>query len=599
MRKAVLALVLPLILMDCTSRREKIPLPPADPAPKKLVIYQLLPRLFGNTQAANKPWGTLEENGVGKFRDFTPRAFSAIKELGVTHMWYTGVIEHASLNGYPSAGVEPDAPEIVKGRAGSPFTIRDYYDVDPDLATDVPTRMREFESLVQRTHDAGLGVIIDFVPNHVARRYHSDAKPEGVVDLGANDDQRQSFLPSNNFYYLPGKSFIAPPEHVKRMKALFPDRVGTFQETPAKVTSDDRFTAAPPADSWFEAVKLNYGVDYADGGKKHMDPVPDTWVKMKDILIYWTQKGVDGFRCDMAEMVPVEFWKWAIPHVKAINPEVLFIAEIYTPARYQVYLEDGRFDYLYDKVQLYDTLRLLVNGKASARAVAGIRESQGGMHHRLLHFMENHDEQRIASPFFAGDAFKGLPAMLVSATIDAGPVMIYFGQEVGEPGAGEEGFSPRDGRTSYFDYWGVPEHQKWMNGGLFDGGQLSADQQRLRAAYQAILHSARDERAIREGNYCDLTQRLVGLKASSDRVVTFARFTDEECILVVAGFNARPETVALELPATLAEAWAIGPGQNIDFRDLLGDSTTVVLSRDKSFTVSIPPYGIRMFKGIK
>lgn len=571
-------------------------MPAMTPADSKLVIYQVMTRLFGNTNTTNKPYGTSQENGVGKFNHFTPGALSAIRDLGVTHIWYTGVIEHASLSGYPAAGIEADAPEVVKGRAGSPFAIRDYYDVDPDLAMDVAKRMHEFESLVSRTHEAGMKVIIDFVPNHVARRYRSDAKPEGVVDLGAGDDETKPFLASNNFYYLPGKSFSAPAEHLRKMKVLFPDQTGTYQENPAKVTGDDKFSPAPPLDSWFETVKLNYGIDFADGGKRYFDPIPDTWIKMKDILLYWAQKGVDGFRCDMAEKVPIEFWKWAIPYVKAVNPEVLFIAEIYNPDRYRAYVEEGRFDYLYDKVQLYDTLRLMVNGKALAGEIGSIYQSQEGMHQRLLRFMENHDEQRIASPFFAGDAFKGLPAMLVSATIDAGPVMIYFGQEVGEPGAGEEGFSDRDGRTSFFDYWGVPEHQKWMNGGAFDGGLLSEDQRRLRATYKNMLLAVRNERSIRGGEFYDLTRHLVGLKASSDRIVTYARFTEDERILVVAGFNTRTETVSLQLPDALADIWQLKPGQTNTFEDLLGDTARVALSRDKIFNLSLPPYGMKMLK---
>ncbi|MBL7852124.1 MAG: alpha-amylase, partial [Cyclobacteriaceae bacterium] len=320
MRSPAALLVVFTLLTACSPSREKIPpVPEIKPDSSKLIIYQVMTRLFGNNITTNKPFGTIQENGVGKFNHFTPRALSGIKEMGVTHVWYTGVIEHASLTDYPEAGISADAPEVVKGRAGSPYAIRDYYDVDPDLAIDVSRRMEEFESLVQRTHDAGLGVIIDFVPNHVARYYHSDARPEGVKDLGEGDDLSKGFLPSNNFYYLPGQSFRAPQDHVKRVKGVFPQMALVFEETPAKATGDDLFVAAPPSGSWFETVKLNYGVDYQDGKKTYFDPIPDTWVKMKDILVYWAHKEVDGFRCDMAEKVPVEFWNWAIPQVKAIN----------------------------------------------------------------------------------------------------------------------------------------------------------------------------------------------------------------------------------------------------------------------------------------
>jgi glycosidase len=565
------------------------------PASAKLVIYQVMTRLFGNKVSLNKPYGTLQENGVGKFSHFTPKALSGIKELGVTHIWYTGVIEHASLTAYPEAGIAADVPEVVKGRAGSPYTIRDYYDVDPDLAVNVSKRMQEFEDLVQRTHDAGLGVIIDFIPNHVARRYRSDARPDGVSDLGTGDDTTKSFLPSNNFYYLPGQSFRAPQEHVKRMKVVFPDLTESFDETPAKATGDDKFLATPPFDSWFEAAKLNYGVDYQGGKKSYFDPVPDTWVKMKDILVYWAQKKVDGFRCDMAEMVPVEFWNWAIPQVKAVNPDILFIAEIYKPSLYKDYIDRGRFDFLYDKVQLYDTLRLLVNGRAAAHDIGEIYKSQEGLHDRLLHFLENHDEQRIASPYFAGDPLKALPAMLLSATIDSGPIMIYFGQEVGEPGEDEEGFGPRDGRTTIYDYWGVPEHQKWMNLGAFDGGLLSSDQKELRAAYQVMLQAVRNEPAIREGAFADLTAYQLSMRTTSDRIVSFARFTASERVIVIAGFNQRTESVRLELPPELADSWQIKRGVPVDFIDLLGDTARFQL-RETGFNITLPPYGMKMLK---
>lgn len=566
------------------------------PASSKLVIYQVMTRLFGNKDTMNKAYGTIQENGIGKFSDFTPNAFSGIKELGVTHIWYTGIIEHASVTAYPEAGIAADAPEVVKGRAGSPYTIRDYYDVNPDLAIDVNQRMQEFEALVQRTHDAGLGVIIDFVPNHVARRYRSDASPDGVSDLGSGDDTTKAFLASNNFYYLPGQSFRTPQEHQKRMKAVFPDLAGTFKETPAKATGDNKFTAAPPLDSWFESAKLNYGVDYQGSMKTYFDPVPDTWVKMKDILVYWARKKVDGFRCDMAEMVPVEFWNWAIPQVKAVNPEILFIAEIYKPSLYKDYIERGRFDFLYDKVQLYDTLRLLVNGRAGAHEIGEIYNSQEGLHDRLLHFLENHDEQRIASPYFAGDPFKGLPAMLVSATIDAGPVMIYFGQEVGEPGEGEEGFGPRDGRTTIYDYWGVPEHQKWMNLGAFDGGLLSDNQKKLRANYQRLLQTVRNEPAIREGAFADLTAHQLSLRTTRDRIVSFARYTDSERVIVIAGFNPSAESVRLQLPPELADRWKVKPGVPVDFVDLLGDTTRFRYTRENGFTIALPAYGMKMLK---
>ena len=179
-------------------------------ASDKLIIYQLLPRLFGNTNTTNRVWGTLADNGSGTFADINDAALESIKTLGATHIWYTGVLEHATMTDYSAQGITPDDPAVVKGRAGSPYAIKDYYDVVPDFAESVPDRMAEFEALVARTHAHGLKVIIDIVPNHVARQYQSDAKPAGVPDLGEDDDVRQAFSTQNNFYYLPGTAFVPP-----------------------------------------------------------------------------------------------------------------------------------------------------------------------------------------------------------------------------------------------------------------------------------------------------------------------------------------------------------------------------------------------------
>jgi glycosidase len=471
-------------MIGCTQQKEKIPpVPDMQQASNKMVVYQMMTRLFGNKVTLNKPYGTLEENGVGKFNDINDTALKSLKELGITHVWYTGVLEHGVLTDYTRYGIPLDDADVVKGRAGSPYAIKDYYDVNPDLAVDVRNRMKEFEQLIDRTHARNLKVLIDFVPNHVARAYKSDAKPKGVKDLGEDDDTSVKFKVSNNFYYLPGESFQVPREYNSLgPDNTFPTKDGKYEETPAKISGNGSLTSSPGMFDWFETVKLNYGVDIQGGNRTWFDPVPDTWIKMKDILVYWAGKRVDGFRCDMAEMVPVEFWNWAIPQVKAVNPEIIFIAEIYNPAQYRNYIQTGRFDFLYDKVQLYDTLRDLIGGRKSTLDIGAIQKSLDGINASMLHFMENHDEQRITSSYFAVNPWKAVPAMVISATIDQGAVMIYFGQEVGESALGEAGYQNLEskGVTTKMDYWGVPEHQKWLNDGKFDGGLLSDDQKKLR-----------------------------------------------------------------------------------------------------------------------
>lgn len=563
---------------------------------RKMIVYQAMTRLFGNKETTNKSYGTIEENGVGKMADFTTEALQGIKQLGVTHVWYTGIIEHALLTDYSAFGIPLDDADVVKGRAGSPYAIKDYYDVNPDLALDVNSRITEFEQLVTRTHAAELKVIIDFVPNHVARAYRSDAKPAGVKDLGEGDDVSVSFKASNNFYYLPGEEFKPPVRYNPLAQNSVPSEDKKFTEIPAKVTGNDQFTATPGINEWFETIKLNYGVDIQNGRKNYFDPIPSTWEKMKDILVYWANKNVDGFRCDMAEMVPVEFWQWAIPQVKAVNPNIIFIAEIYNPAQYRNYIQTGHFDFLYDKVQLYDTLRLLVNGKSKTSDIDSIQQSLQDINHKMLHFLENHDEQRFASKFFAGDYWKAVPAMVISATIDKGPMMIYFGQEVGEPGLGAEGFEGDDGRTTHFDYWGVPEHQKWMNGGKFDGGGLSDDQKALRQFYGDILTFASTNPAITEGSYFDLTNFNQGLGNIDSKVHVFARTAGEERLVILSSFYEKPLRVKIQLSDEVKQAFGWNSDNVYVGRDLLRSGSDIGLDNIGTFEVDLPAFASYIFK---
>ncbi len=536
---------------------------------RKLVIYQIFTRLFGNTNTTNAVYGTIEENGIGKFNDINEQALQKFKEMGITHVWYTGVIEHAVLNDYRAYDIPLDDADVVKGRAGSPYAIKDYYDVNPDLAVNVPQRMQEFEALVQRTHDQGLKVIIDFVPNHVARYYHSDAKPKGVKDFGSDDNTHKAFDPHNNFYYIVGEAFQVPAEYVPLGDHPFPSKDGKFDEFPAKATGNDQFTASPQIYDWFETAKLNYGIDYLHDRKTHFFPIPDTWQKMYDILLYWAGKKVDGFRCDMAEMVPVEFWHWVIPKVKEQYPDLVFIAEIYNPEQYRNYIDTGRFDFLYDKVQMYDTLRAVIEGHGTLMHVPDIWQFLRGKNHNMLRFLENHDEQRIASRFFAGEAHKAKPGMVVSALMHTGPIMVYFGQEVGEPALGESGFSGDDGRTTIFDYWGVPEHQKWLNHGQYDGGGLSESQKELRQFYSQLL-TVCHEPAIQEGYLYDLNPHNRSFTPGySDKMYAFLRFTDQQQLLIVTNFDAENGCFfKLKIPKTAIEAMQLSEELGYTLQDI-------------------------------
>ncbi|MBC6991850.1 alpha-amylase family glycosyl hydrolase [Hymenobacter sp. BT491] len=564
------------------------------PQDNKLIIYQLMTRLFGNKATTNKHYGTLAENGVGKFNDITDTALLAIKKLGASHVWFTGVIEHATMTDYTKHGIALDDADVVKGRAGSPYAIKDYYDVAPDLAVNVPNRMAEFEALVKRTHSHGLKVIIDFIPNHVARTYKSDAKPAGVVDLGEKDDKTKAFAPNNNFYYLPGQAFVVPKEYNPLGPGTGPREDHKFQEMPAKATGNDVFSATPSVNDWFETIKLNYGVDYQNNRQLHITPVPDTWKKMRDILVFWANKNVDGFRCDMAEMVPVEFWTWVIPEVKKVKPDLIFLGEAYNPKEYKRYLTEGKFDFLYDKVGLYDGLRRLMHGEGNTDDITKVWSQESrGFGSRMLRFLENHDEQRIASKDFAGDPRAAIPAMTVSATLGSGPVMLYFGQEVGEPAHGSEGFSSEDGRTTIFDYWGVPEHQKWMNGGKFDGGRLSAEQKQLRDFYSRLLNLTATSDAIRRGRFYELQDaNNLGQQYDQRHVYSYLRFTDKQKLLIVANFSRdKTSKPTLVISKEAMQAAGLNPDKVYTYTDLLNNAPAT-----QGLTMTLAPQSAYVFE---
>ena len=556
----------------------------------KMVIYQVFPRWFGNLRPSPVMNGSLAENGVGKFSAFTPLALSKIKELGVTHVWYTGVIEHATKTDYTMFGIRKDHSAVVKGKAGSPYAIKDYYDIDPDLADNIQNRMSEFEDLVKRTHEAGMKVIIDFVPNHVARQYFSDAREPFVEDLGQTDNVSKAFDVNNNFYYLPGQTLTL---------RFDPQREEDFaySEFPAKVTGNNHFDAYPSQNDWYETVKLNYGVDYMHGGACHFNTIPNTWEKMLEILLFWADKGVDGFRCDMAEMVPVEFWNWVIPQVKKVR-DVIFIAEVYNPDEYRNYIYTGHFDYLYDKVGLYDTVRAVMCGQAPASNISHCWQSLEGIQKNMLNFLENHDEQRVASDFFAGDARPGIPGMIVSAAMNTNPVMIYSGQELGERGMDAEGFSGRDGRTTIFDYWSVESLRNWNNNGLFDGAKLTPAERSLREVYAKLLNVVRSEPVIVEGAFYDLMYANSGNPYfTPNRQYTFLRKWKNEVLLVVVNFDRADQCVWVNIPVEAFKALDFEDNKPAELTDLLtGETTISTLTDAYPYQVKLPAYSGKMLK---
>lgn len=562
---------------------------------KKIVVYQVFTRLFGNKNTTNKPWGTKEENGVGKFNDFTDKALSEIKDLGVNYIWYTGVPHHALVGDYTAYGISNDDPEVVKGRAGSPYAVKDYYNVDPDMAVNPANRLQEFEALIDRTHKNGLKVIIDIVPNHIARKYEGKNNPIGVRDFGADDDVNVEYKRDNNFYYIPNNPFLLPDGDVPLNGENNPLIDGKFDEFPAKWTGNGSRKAKPDKNDWYETVKVNYGIR-PDGSKdfpelpagfdqknykEHYDfwatkSVTNSWVKFRDIALYWTAKGVDGFRYDMAEMVPYEFWSYLNSAIKMKNPKAFLLAEVYNPQEYRNYIRLGKMDYLYDKVETYDKLKEVIQGKALPDGLSDIQKNMADIEHHMLHFLDNHDEQRLASPEFAGTPEKGKPLMVVSTTISTSPTMIYFGQEVGEAGNENAGFGTHS-RTSIFDYIGVPKHQRWMNDGKFDGGQLSEREKDLRDFYKRLLNFSINSSALM-GEFREIqTMNRHSTQGYDAGIYAYVRWSDSQKLIVVTNFSwLTTSNFELKIPADIIQKWNLKDG-NYTITDQLYQKNSVQL----------------------
>ena len=572
---------------------------------RKTVIYQVFTRLFGNTNTTNKPWGTLEENGVGKFDDFSKKALQEIKKLGVTHIWYTGVLHHAMITDYTKYGISSDHPDTVKGRAGSPYAVKDYYQVNPDLAVDPSKRMEEFEQLIKRTHEAGMKVLIDIVPNHVARKYKGLNNPDGIDDFGAKDDHHAVYKKHNNFYYVVNEKFIVP-EWKNGYLPLGGENIsdfGAFKEFPAKWTGNGSRMAQPDFFDWYETVRINYGVK-PDGSKdfdelpenfdrktveEHADfwkdkDLPDSWIKFKDIALFWLSKGVDGFRYDMAEMVPVAFWSYMNSSIKIKNPKAFLLAEVYNPDLYRPYIHLGKMDYLYDKVAFYDSIKHIVKGYGWTDHIPNVQEEMADIEHQMLHFLENHDEQRLACSDFAGSAAKGKPAMVVSATISSSPTMIYFGQEVGEPANEKAGFASPT-RTSIFDYIGVPHHQRWLNNKKFDGGQLKEEEKNLRDFYKRLLNFTINSSALM-GHYFDIHKfNRAHTENYNYRVFSFVRWSNDEKLLIISNFDAdKNYAFDLKIPESLISDWGLADG-DYHLRDQLYGEVLSILKIENNLGI--------------
>lgn len=538
---------------------------------QKTIIYQMLPRLWGNGKARPKKNGTLVDNGTGKFSDIDHNTLKYLKWLGCSHVWYTGVIRHSTQAS--EEGCIPSHPQFVKGMAGSPYAICDYYDVNAYLADDPQQRMAEFESLIARTHEAGLKVIIDFVPNHVSRDYGKVNPVPGHPVLGSDDDTSVHWKPENDFFYYPGQGIKLPTEPPTGMEA--------YSEFPAKATGNNCFSPCPGINDWYETVKINYGDTYTP-----------TWEKMFDILDFWASKGVDGFRCDMVELVPPEFFRWVIERIKAKYPNVIFIAEVYKKELYGEYIRRIGFDILYDKSGLYDTLRAVVEKNAEEdgmpvelwQSTTGITRNWqylGDLQPYMLNFLENHDEQRFASDFFGKDAAGTSAPLYVSLCLNTAPFMIYFGEEVGERGMDEEGFSGRDGRTTIFDWWSVSSVRrlrKLIASGSYEASSISAlvkgglkkEEAETFMRFTKAVRLASSDDAVSKGSTYDLCYCNMHSEGfDKDRHYAFLRDFEDHTLLFAVNFSDKQATMKLMIPEHAFEWMGIPETENFHHKSVM------------------------------
>lgn len=504
----------------------------------KVIIYQMLPRLWGNIGGKNIKNGTLKDNGCGKFSSIDTISLEYLRSLGVSHVWYTGIIRHATAE--DSDGCTPSSADWVKGRAGSPYSITDYYDVNPYLADEPENRMEEFHKLVERTHAAGLKVIIDFVPNHVARDYGRFAAahpaPTGMAALGESDDKSVHWKDSNDFFYYPGIPLALPIQNQ------------TYMEMPA-MASGNSYTSSPGVNDWYDTIKLNY-----------CDSHTETWEKMYDIVNFWAGQGVDGFRCDMVELVPQAFFKWLISRIKKDRPNLLFVAEVYQKTLYSKYIREIGFDLLYDKSGIYDTLRAIVEKNAkdsgvpvedwqSAKRITWNWQSLGDLQPYMLNFLENHDEQRFASDFFGCDARNSYAALYTALYMNNAPFMLYAGEEVGERGMDNEGFSGRDGRTSIFDWWApssLTRLYKYIHG---EKKALTPEEETMLDTYRKALKFAAEDNAVSKGTFYDLCYcNYASDGFNPDRHFAFLRDFEDETLLIVCNFSKNDADMKISIP---------------------------------------------------
>jgi glycosidase len=374
---------------------------------------------------------------AGTFKGLEDR-LPELKALGVTVVWLMPIHPVGELN--------------RKGTLGSPYSISDYYAINPEFGT-----LDDFRSLVAATHRQGMKIIVDLVANHTS--WDS--------------------------------------------KLLF--------EHPEFFTKNEEGAIVAPNADWTDVADLNYDSHEL---RKYM-------IRM---MRYWVEDvGIDGYRCDVAELVPTDFWETARGELDKIKP-VMMLAEGTLPEHHV-----KAFDLTY-AWNTYDVLSHIIDGETHADVFDGLLQSEANQYPRSalrLRFNTNHDKNAWDAPAVEKFTPAGAKATAVLAFTLPGVPLIYNGEEVGNPK-----------RLSLFEKVDID----WSTGEEF------------RTLYTALTEMRSAHPALRRGSYIPLEN------TGGSKILTFARQSGNDAVLVAVNFSREQRSASVELTSELGNAWRLVNG---------------------------------------
>ena len=421
------------------------PARPSAPWVRDAVIYEVYLRSFSKE---------------GTFRGLELR-LPELKSLGVTVVWLMPIHPVGELG--------------RKGRLGSPYSVQDYYGINPEFGT-----LDDFKSLVNSVHQQGMKIIIDLVANHTS---------------------------------WDSKLLFEHPEWFK--------------------TNKEGAIVSPNAD-WTDVAQLDY---HQHELRKYMINMMEYWVR---------EVGIDGYRCDVADLVPIDFWDTARQELDKIKP-VMMLAEGKNP-------EDHlkAFDLTYSW-NLYDVLKNVVDGTTSIKVLNEKLESESLKYPKnslRMRFDSNHDKNVQDGPAVRRYTIAGAMATVSLMFTYPGIPLIYNGDEVGNAK-----------RLNLMDKVDID----WSKGNEF------------RRLYARLAQMRSEHSALREGDY-----RRVWC-SDSTRVYAFERSSEDDEVYVVINFSKERKHVEIETTNDLLDVFA---GKK-------------VLSEKRRVALSLPSYGYSILTPIE